>query len=121
MSTKLAFYVCATMACINALVSVGFSLALVIGQPTIEVAALYGIARTIPLAIAALIAFAMRSRSGVVVLALLLTSIQFCDALVGWFAHNVMKTLGPVMLGVLTFSSVIVLVRTIRQDSSVPR
>jgi hypothetical protein len=116
MSTKFAFYVCATMTCINALVSAAFSLTMFIGQPAAQIAAMYGIARSVPLAIAALIAFAMRSRSGVTVLALLLASIQICDALVGWFSHDVMKTIGPVMLAVLTILSVIILARTNRQN-----
>ncbi|CAE6771487.1 hypothetical protein R69658_03645 [Paraburkholderia aspalathi] len=121
MSTKFAFYVCATITSINALVSAAFSLAMVIGQPAVHIAAMYGVARSVPLAIAALIAFAMRSRSGVTVLALLLGSIQACDALVGWFSHDVMKTIGPVTLAALTILSVIFLVRTIRQNSTVPR
>jgi hypothetical protein len=114
MSTKFAFYVCAVIACLNALVSVAFSLAMVIGQPAVDVAALYGVARTVPLAIAALIALAARSRPGVTVLALLLGSIQFCDALVGWSSHDVMKTIGPVTLAVLTLASAVMLLRTTR-------
>jgi len=112
MRTKFLFYVCATITCINALVSVGFSLAMVIGQPLAVVAAMYGVARTVPLAIAALIAVAIRSYSGITVLALLLAAIQACDAIVGWISHDAMKTIGPT----LTITSAIILVRAIRQD-----
>jgi hypothetical protein len=115
MRTKFLFYVCATITCINALVSVGFSLAMVIGQPLAVVAAMYGVARTVPLAIAAL-AVAIRSYSGITVLALLLAAIQACDAIVGWISHDAMKTIGPATLTVLTITSAIILVRAIRQD-----
>ncbi|SOE97089.1 hypothetical protein SAMN05414139_10153 [Burkholderia sp. D7] len=116
MRTKALFYVCATITCINALVSVGFSLAMVFGQRLAVVAAMYGVARTVPLAIAALIAVAIRSYSGITVLALLLAAIQACDAIVGWISHDAMKTIGPATLTVLTITSAIILVRAIRQD-----
>jgi len=89
---------------------------MVFGQPVAVVAAMYGVARTVPLAIAALIAFAMGSSSGITVLALLLAAIQACNAIVGWISHDAMKTIGPATLAVLSITSAIILVRAIQQD-----
>jgi hypothetical protein len=73
---------------------------------------MYGVARTVPLAFAALIATARRSYMGVAVLGPLLALIQACDAIVGWVSHDLVKTIGPLVLAVLTLASVIVFSRS---------
>jgi hypothetical protein len=117
MRTKSLFYLCASITCLNALTSAGFSLAMLIGQPHMEAAAMYAVARSVPLAFAALIATARRSPGGIVVLGLLMASIQACDAIVGWASHDAGKTIGPLVLAVLTLVPVIVFLRRGRLDT----
>jgi hypothetical protein len=81
------------------------------GQPLAYATAMYGVARSVPLAFAALIATARRSYIGIAVLGPLLASIQACDAIVGWVSHDFGKTIGPLVLAVLTMASVIVFSR----------
>ncbi len=95
MRAKTMFYVCAVMTCVNALVSAGFSLAMLTSQSSAHVAAMYGVARSVPLAIAALVTMGKRSYGGVMVLAPLLGSIQACDAIVGRVSHDVGKAIRP--------------------------
>ncbi|KLU27336.1 hypothetical protein EOS_04865 [Caballeronia mineralivorans PML1(12)] len=79
---------------------------------------MYGVARSVPLALAALTATATRSYGGIVVLGLLLASVQACDAIVGWMLHDAGKTIGPLVLAVLTLVSVIVFLRKERSEVS---
>jgi hypothetical protein len=120
MRTKSLFYLCASITCLNALTSAAFSLAMLmdqLGQPLTEAAAMYGVARSVPLAFAALIATARRSPAGIVVLGLLMASIQACDAIVGWASHDAGKTIGPLVLAVLTLVPLIVFLRRDRLDT----
>jgi hypothetical protein len=112
MRTKDGFYLCALMTCANALTSAAFSVAMLGGHPLTNIAAMYGVARSMPLAVAALIATVRRSYVGVGVLGPLLASIQACDAIVGWVSHDFGKTIGPLVLAVLTLASVIVFSRS---------
>ena len=118
MRTQYGFYSCALMSCANALTSAAFSVAMLGGHPLIDAAAMYGVARSVPLAVAALITLVRRSYIGVAVLAPLLASIQACDAIVGWVSHDVVKTVGPLVLAVLTLASVIVFSRNRRLDDT---
>jgi hypothetical protein len=118
MRTKSLFYVCASITCLNALTSAAFSVAMLIGEPLMKTAAMYGVARSVPLALAALVATATRSYGGIVVLGLLLASVQACDAIVGWMSHDAGKTIGPLVLAVLTLVSVIVVLRNERSEAS---
>jgi hypothetical protein len=111
MRIKSGFYLCALATCANALTSAAFSVAMLWGHPLMDAAAMYGVARSVPLAVAALIATARRSYIGVAVLGPLLASIQACDAIVGWVSHDVGKTIGPLVLAALTLASVIVFYR----------
>jgi hypothetical protein len=117
MRTKSLFSLCASITCLNALTSAGFSLAILVNQPLMEAAAMYAVARSVPLAFAALIATVRRSHSGIVVLGLLMASIQACDAIVGWASHDAGKTIGPLVLAVLTLVPVIVFLRRNRLDT----
>jgi hypothetical protein len=63
--------------------------------------ALYAAARTIPLALITLVAIYKGSASALLVLGVLAGIIQFSDAGVGLFQHDVGKTVGPLFLAVL--------------------
>ena len=112
MGTRCGFYACALMTCVNALTSAAFSVAMLGSQPVTHTAAMYGVARSVPLAFAALIATAKRSYIAIAVLGALLASIQACDAIVGWVSQDLLKTIGPLVLAVLTLVSVIVFSRS---------
>ncbi|MDQ2794146.1 MAG: hypothetical protein M3Y12_09085 [Bacteroidota bacterium] len=68
--------------------------------------ALYAAARTLPLAIAIVIAIARRATSALIVLGLLAGFIQFVDAAVGLYQHDLGKTVGPLVLGALQLYAV---------------
>src|SRR3977135_3077191 len=63
--------------------------------------AMYAAARTLPLALMALAAIYQRSPSSLKVLGLLAGLIQFADAAIGLYQHDIGKTIGPLVLGAL--------------------
>jgi hypothetical protein len=71
--------------------------------------AMYAAARTLPLALMALAAIYQRSRSSLRVLGLLAGFIQFADAAVGFYQHDIGKTIGPLVLGALQIYAVWIL------------
>jgi hypothetical protein len=97
---------------LNVLVASGFSIAglfkpeLVFPAGSVQteaslIFAMYAAARTLPLALVALAAIYQRSRSGLKVLGLLAGLIQFSDAAVGLYQHDIGKIIGPLVLGAL--------------------
>lgn len=112
MRTKQALVICSAITGVNALVSLAFSLAMVAGQRAGDAGALYALARTGPLAVAAIVVLVVRSRIGVIMLGSLLSLVQVCDAWVGWHIGDATKTIGPLMLAVLTAWSVFALARS---------
>ena len=101
----------------NALTSTGFSiagLASTAGLPRDDGAriyAMYAAARTLPLAVLAIVLTARRARSALLVVGGLLGVVQLCDALVGIAQANVGKTLGPTLVGLVTLAAVAAAVR----------
>jgi hypothetical protein len=97
---------------LNVVVASGFSIAGLIKPelvlpaevtPTVASAifAMYAAARTIPLALMTMVAIYKGSASALLVLGVLAGIIQFADAAVGLFQHDVGKTVGPLFLAVL--------------------
>jgi hypothetical protein len=68
--------------------------------------AMYAAARTIPLALITLMAIYKGFASALVVLGLLAGTIQFVDAAVGLLQHDLAKTVGPLVLGILQMYAV---------------
>jgi hypothetical protein len=73
--------------------------------------AMYAAARTLPLALLALAAIYQRSPASLKVLGLLAGIIQFADAAVGLYQHDIGKTVGPLVLGALQMYAVWILLR----------
>src|SRR3979409_1807599 len=71
--------------------------------------AMYAAARTLPLALMALAAIWQRSPSSLKVLGLLAGLIQFADAAVGLYQHDLGKTIGPLVLGALQMYAIWIL------------
>jgi hypothetical protein len=97
---------------LNVLVASGFSIAglfkpeYVLPAGSVQtqasfIFAMYAAARTLPLALMALAAIYQRSPSSLKVLGLLAGLIQFADAAIGLYQHDIGKTIGPLMLGAL--------------------
>jgi hypothetical protein len=75
--------------------------------------AMYAAARTLPLALMALAAIYQRSPSSLKVLGLLAGLIQFSDAAVGLYQHDIGKIIGPLVLGALQMYAI----WSLRKDS----
>jgi hypothetical protein len=71
--------------------------------------AMYAAARTLPLAMMASVAIYQRSSSSLRVLGLLAGFIQFADGAVGLYEHDIGKTMGPLILGVLQMYAISIL------------
>jgi hypothetical protein len=102
---------------INVLVATGYAIAglvspasiLPAGEAPTEAAtifAMYAAARTIPLAVVALVAIYRRSALALLVIGGLACLVQLVDAAVGLYQHDVGKTVGPLVIGVLQLYAV---------------
>ena len=68
--------------------------------------AMYAAARSIPLAIVALAVIYRRSALGLLTLGILAGIIQFADAGVGLYQHDIGKSAGPLVIAMLQFYAV---------------
>ena len=104
---------------INVLVACGFSVAgLVAPQAFLpsgsisteasRIFAMYAAARSIPLAFVALAVVYKRSTSGLFILGILAGIIQFSDAGVGLYQHDLGKTVGPLVIALIQFYAVFI-------------
>jgi hypothetical protein len=102
------FWVCATVTALSAVVSASFS---VVGLDGQDQYTMYAASRSIALVLAILVCIVARSRRGVMALALTMGLVQGFDALIGLFAHDPVKTYGPLALAVAGLASVFALHR----------
>ncbi len=113
---------------INVLVASGFSIAALISAKSILPAdyapteasfifAMYAAARTIPLAVVALIAIYKRSETALLVLGTLAGVLQLLDAGVGLFQHDLGKSIGPLVIAAFQFFAVYLLSRSARSGA----
>jgi hypothetical protein len=104
---------------INVLVACGFSVAGLVAPQALlpsgsisteasRIFAMYAAARSIPLAFVALAVIYKRSTSGLLILGILAGIIQFSDAGVGLYQHDVGKTVGPLVIALIQFYAVFV-------------
>ena len=105
------FFVCALITAVSAIVSLGFSIAAVrqeSGQA--RVLALYGCARSLPLAIASAVPFLTGSLAGLEAIAGVMIAVQALDACIGVFIKDRMKTFGPAAIALANLAALIWLV-----------
>ena len=113
---------------INVLVASGFSIAALISPKSILPAgyapteasfifAMYAAARSIPLALMALIAIYKQSEAALLVLATLAGFIQLLDAGVGLLQHDLGKAIGALVVAAFQFFAVYRLSRTARSGA----
>lgn len=110
---------CLTITGVSALTSLGFSLNAVLATRGLDVYALYAASRSIALALVLAALAYRRSRSGVLVLAVILAVVQALDSVVGGVTHDLGKTLGPLILSIATFGSLALALRKEAVPSSV--
>ena len=108
---------------INVSIACGFSLAglfapqalLPSGSISTEASrifALYAAARSVPLEIVTLAVIYKRSTSGLLALGILAGLIQFLDAGVGLYEHDLGKTVGPLTIALIQFYAIFVSYKT---------
>jgi len=125
MTTTKAIRLASVVTAINVLVASGFSIAGIIRPQYLVPAgyiptqaslilALYAAARTIPLALFALWAIYKQATPALLILGALAGAIQFLDAGIGLFEHDLGKCAGPLLIAVLQFYVVYLLHRSAR-------
>lgn len=107
-----AFWVCYAIASASALISAFYSLSALFGEGAGDTYALYAASRSIALVLAVLSVAILRSRTVLVVLALIMAVVQGLDALIGFADQDVMKTIGPAVLAIITIIAVVALIRS---------
>ena len=91
-----AFWVCAAITAISAFVSLGYSIdALTRADPSSRTSSMYASARSLALAVAAIVAVFARSAPYLEAIALTMVIVQAVDAVIGTLTHDRLKTLGP--------------------------
>ena len=104
---------------INVLISCGFGLAGLVAPQALlpsgsisteasRIFAMYAAARTIPLALVVLVVIYKHSASALFILGILAGIIQFTDAGVGLYMHDIGKTVGPLVVALIQFYAVYV-------------
>jgi hypothetical protein len=106
-----AFWLCAIMTGISALVSASFSVAALLGEGKGDPYAMYAASRSISLLLIVPIAIWFRSRFGLAVIALIMALVQGFDAVIGVHLHDASKTYGPLVFALATFVLVAALLR----------
>lgn len=80
--------------------------------------ALYAAARTLPLAALTLAAIYKRWWPTLLALGLLAGVIQFVDAIVGFYQHDIGKTVGPLVLGAFQMYAASILRRSVERSAA---
>jgi hypothetical protein len=110
--TPRAFWICAVIAAISAMVSASFSVAGLLGQGIHDTFAMYAASRSLAIPLVVLIFLGFRSRGGIAAMGLTMSLIQSFDAVIGVLSHDASKTYGPLFLALIGFVSVAFLLRS---------
>jgi hypothetical protein len=132
MTTMKAIRLASVVTAINVLVASSFSIAAIIrpqylvpaeSVPTEAslILAMYAAARTIPLALFALVAIYKRATPALLILGALAGAVQLLDAGIGLFEHDPGKCAGPLLIAVLQFIVVYLLYRSVRATPQTER
>jgi hypothetical protein len=97
-----AFWVCAAITAVSALVSLGYSIAALTGSDTPgRTNSMYATARSLALAVAAVTVLFVRSDSFLEAIALAMVVVQAGDAFIGVQIHDRLKTIGPALTALM--------------------
>ena len=89
------------MTLLSAGISVGFSVAGLVGSGSGDSFARYAASRSVALLLTVLIAIVVRSRTAIAFLGFAMTLVQVFDGVIGALAHDPSKTYGPFAFAVL--------------------
>jgi hypothetical protein len=103
----ISFWICGAVTMASALVSFGFSIAAVRVASAGEGAARYALARSFALLVVAIIALFTATHPFLAAIAVAMTVVQACDAVVGGFARDRMKTVGPAVFAVANLAALV--------------
>ncbi|WP_286218855.1 hypothetical protein [Paraoerskovia sediminicola] len=106
-----AYWAAATITVLSALISLGYSVAGVLGDGASEDFALYAASRSIGLAVAALLVLTSRSLRVLLVVGATMTVVQVFDGFIGLSIGDTVKTVGPFALAALTAVALMVAYR----------
>jgi hypothetical protein len=73
---------------------------------------MYAASRSLSLPLVVLAIAYFRSRDGLAAMALTMGLVQLLDAMIGFLSHDPFKTCGPLFLALITFASLVWLLRT---------
>jgi hypothetical protein len=108
----LAFWTCAIITTMSALVSAGFSIVALFGPSSDDVLGHYAASRSVALLVAVVCCVEFRSREAIAALALVMSLVQGFDSLIGALAHDPAKTYGPFAFAVVNFAALAWLLRS---------
>ncbi len=95
-----AFWICAGVTAVSALVSLGFTTAAVLSvRHQARTNAMYTLSRSVSLAAVSLVPPISQTRYSLLTIALAMAIVQALDAIVGGIVRDRMKTFGPAALG----------------------
>ena len=104
----IAFFLCASVTAISAIISLGFSIAAALGASgALRTAALYTCARSIALVLASAVPFLTGSTPWLLAIACSMIVVQAGDAAIGMSIKDQMKTIGPAGTALLNLATVI--------------
>jgi hypothetical protein len=110
--TGLAFWICAFVTAMSALVSAGFSVAALFGPSHGDIFARYAASRSIALLMAVLCCIGFRSRGAIAALAFVMVLVQGFDGVIGVLADDPAKTYGPFVLALVNLAALVWLLRS---------
>jgi hypothetical protein len=110
--TPRAFWICAAITAMSAIVSASFSVAGLFGPGIHDPFALYAASRSIAIPLVVLVFLAFRSEGGIAAMALTMSLVQLFDAVIGVILHDASKTYGPLFLALIGFVSFAFLLRS---------
>ena len=103
-----AFWICAGVTAVSALVSLGFTTAAVLSvRHQARTNAMYVLSRSVALAAVSLVPLISQTRSSLLTIALAMVIVQAIDAIVGGIVRDRMKTSGPASLGALNLVALV--------------
>jgi len=110
--TPRAFWICAAITTISAIVSASFAVAGLLGTGIHDSFALYAASRSLAIPLVVLIFLGFRSRGGIAAMALTMSLVQLFDWVIGVILHDASKTYGPLFLALIGLVSFVFLLRS---------
>ena len=110
--TPRAFWICAAITAISAIVSASFAVAGLLGTGIHDSFALYAASRSLAIPLVVLIFLGFRSRGGIAAMALTMSLVQLFDWVIGVILHDASKTYGPLLLALIGLVSFVFLLRS---------